>query len=954
MTKSNIITNSIDTNIIKTITDYLISLSTNQNIYFDKIALIFGGKRPALFITKELSKKINKPFYPPTFFTMEEFLDYILLQKKTFYSLKDLDAYYLIYEITKTVAPEMLQNKTNFIQFLPWAKEIFAFIENLDLEDIDSKNLYTIQRSAQIGYDVPNNINYMLQKIVQIRNVFHSKLDELNLFSRGKKYLVASNLSQECNLSKFDKIIFVTPFYLHETEIKVIKNLQKKYSDKIVLFFCGSSKEWSVLKNVEVNLNLQIVSTDNTNVKTNINFYSGFDSHSQIGIVRELLKTIPKNELDSTVIVLPDETNIFPLLFEISSVIEELNISLGYPITHSTIFSLLTTLFDAHITKKEFYYTKNYLNIIMHPIIKSLNFGEPAEVNSVLVHTIEKLLLGIKKCSIAGSITLDLSEIENLDLLYEDCFLSLKSMDYNVTKLQIKNLIKNLHERLFYSWEKIDSLDSCIKNLSDFLLLLRENILLKEYPFNLKIIDLLLDLCNELKISFINTSKNNLFSKEEMYKFILDMISTKKIAFKGSPLKGVQILGLLETRSLSFDNVIFLDLNETFFPKIKIYEPLIPREVMLNLGINRLEKEEEIQKYHFKRLIYSSKNVFLIYAKNNLTERSRFVEELLWDKQKRLNSICEEQVPTAVFRTELLTKEFVIKKEKNIVSYLENFVYSTSSIDTYIKCPLQFYFKYVLKLSEKESLIDELEPKEIGTFIHQLLKETFTPYVNKKLIIDHNFKNYFYSLFEKSFNETFLKIMKSDSYLLKEVLLFWLEKFLNIEVSRENEIEKILYLESSFNYTHYIGNKKFNFKSIVDRIDLLKTQEILIIDYKSGSKPDIMNTDLNKYKDKNLSRDFIRKTIKSFQLPIYINIIQQQLKLKNVNAVLYCIKEKKQNLAYFFKPELTEKQKDEVINLTIHMLNYILTEIINPDIPFVPDKKNLKNCQYCHFTGLCK
>ena len=71
-------------------------------------------------------------------------------------------------------------------------------------------------------------------------------------------------------------------------------------------------------------------------------------------------------------------------------------------------------------------------------------------------------------------------------------------------------------------------------------------------------------------------------------------------------MKGLQILGLLETRSLNFKNVIIMDVNEAELPRLTVYEPLIPREVMLSLGLNSLEREEEIQRYHFMRLISSA------------------------------------------------------------------------------------------------------------------------------------------------------------------------------------------------------------------------------------------------------------------------------------------------------------------------------------------------------------
>ena len=109
-----------------------------------------------------------------------------------------------------------------------------------------------------------------------------------------------------------------------------------------------------------------------------------------------------------------------------------------------------------------------------------------------------------------------------------------------------------------------------------------------------------------------------------MFRIFMNKLDHKPIAFSASPLKGLQILGLLETRSLNFENVLILDVNENSLPKLKIYEPLVPREVMISLGLNRLEKEEEIQRYQFKRLLSGARKVYLIYEESSKKEKAGF------------------------------------------------------------------------------------------------------------------------------------------------------------------------------------------------------------------------------------------------------------------------------------------------------------------------------------------
>jgi ATP-dependent helicase/nuclease subunit B len=123
------------------------------------------------------------------------------------------------------------------------------------------------------------------------------------------------------------------------------------------------------------------------------------------------------------------------------------------------------------------------------------------------------------------------------------------------------------------------------------------------------------------------------FEAEDLFKIFRNKLENETVAFSGSPLKGVQILGVLETRALNFGHVLVLDANESILPKLKIREPLIPRDVMISLGLDRLEKEEEIQRYQFSRLIASAGRVDLFYAESEEHHRSRFVEDLVWARK---------------------------------------------------------------------------------------------------------------------------------------------------------------------------------------------------------------------------------------------------------------------------------------------------------------------------------
>ena len=149
-------------------------LLQTKNIDLSRIAIVFGGHRPALFVKRALSQKIGKAFYPPRFFSIDEFMGFVASKHETFESAQDLDQCYLMYKLVKEHCPKLLAKRETFAQFLPWAREILSFIEQLDLECVDNEKLKGVEQNAQIGYDVPEDINRILSEITVLRGFYHN------------------------------------------------------------------------------------------------------------------------------------------------------------------------------------------------------------------------------------------------------------------------------------------------------------------------------------------------------------------------------------------------------------------------------------------------------------------------------------------------------------------------------------------------------------------------------------------------------------------------------------------------------------------------------------------------------------------------------------------------------------------------------------------------------------
>ena len=906
-----------------------------------RIACVFGGRRPGMFLRRELAERVNKAYLPPRIFSMDELVDHLVSDGGFLRNAIDLDACYSLYRLAKEHAPAIVKGRDTFAEFLPWSREIISFIEQLDLEDIADEKLAGVQKSAAIGFEIPENINSMLEHIVRLRELYHADMLKRRQRSRGMKYLQASRDVGENKLDGFDKVIFANFFYLHASEQKIIKTLCD--TGRGVCVFQGSSRVWPVLsKNFKI-FGVDVAVEDGVSPGENVlHFYQGFDMHSQICLAREILKKI--DDKRNTVIVLPRPESVVPLLTEISPLLQECNVSLGYPLQRSVLFGLFDHLCRMRESRKDDkYYARDYLNVLKHPLIKNLKLGPDMTVTRVLVHKIEELLQGQAESDISGSLFISLEDIENEPQVYNLSLELLGNTKFCGGAKELRQILKTLHDELLRVWDGIDDFRGFARALALFLDTLAGKSRLVEYPLNVKAMERLFELAEEFKALSFGVEK---FGEDALWSVFLQKLRGEVLSFSGSPLRGTQILGLMETRSLNFDNVIVMDANEGVLPKLKIYEPLIPREVMLQLGLNRLEKEEEIQRYQFMRLLASASNVHLIYEENQKKERSRFIEELIWNKQKKENRLDVITIPRAAFCMSVSAPRQEIPKTREIVERLRKATYSASRLNVYLECPMKFYFRYVLGLQEKNNLLDDPEADSVGTFIHGLLEDTFKRFEGNRPVIDAAFKKYFFQVLEEKFARDIARRMKSDSFLLLGIVRSRLEKFLESE--KDRDVKKIIGLEQDFYGTMFLRGEERKFRYTADRVDELADGSVVIIDYKTGST-DRRPKGLDGLAGMEMTRESIKNNLRSFQLPLYYYFVAKEFPNAIVNAELYSLRTM-ERAAFINQGDYS--RREELMRICVQALEAVFAEMFDIDRPFTADRDEA-GCQRCCYSGMC-
>lgn len=943
-----VITYNLSDNLVEKLIDLVVREYLTSDEDISRLAFVFGGKRPGLFLKKGLAARMNRGFFPPACFSMDEYVDYTLSRTGQFAPINDLEACFLMYRLVEQHSPGILKRRESFSEFLPWARQIIRFIDHLDLEDIEAESVKSIQLNAQIGYDVPADINMLLEHILLLREGYHRELQARGLVSRGLAYLSASRIDTP-DLAAFDKVFFCTLFYLHKTEERLIRNVCAQ--DKAVLVFQGG-REWSVIDALAGRTGWAVGSPAAVEPAYDLSIRAGFDLHSQVCLVRDIVKDLRADA--DTVIVLPDANSLIPLVSEVSGMCGDFNVSLGYPLKRSPVYSLFECIARAQQTRKDGkYYTRDYLRVLSHPLAKNLRFvNNDPSITRILVHTVEEIVIGMEETEFGASLFVDPVALARSHEVYDLALAKMKNMDLGICSDDLRDLLGHLHAVLLSEWEAASTLSGFARALERILQSLLEKSFIDNYPLNLKIIGRVMSIRDE----FANaTFAGEAFKQDELFKVFRNRLDNEMVSFAGSPLKGLQILGLLETRSLNFKNVIVMDTNENKLPAVKITQPLIPREIMVRLGLDQLEQEEEIQRYQFKRLISAAERVYLVYQEDNRNERSRFIEEIIWEREKSGKKLDVLAVSQACFGIDMQPRRVSIRKKPHELEFLRFMTYSASGINAYLGCPLQFYYRYVLGLEEKEDLLEVPEAADIGTFVHELLETTFARFLHKRPVIDAAFEKYFFKELEAQFSQKLEKRMRSDSFLLKAVLDLRMKEFLGFE--RTRPVAQVLGLEQKLSGKIRFGaGAEYEFQARVDRIDRLTDGTVAVIDYKTGDVKHITPRRGLVVDPALFDRKWIRDNIRSFQLPLYLHFLDERFPSGRTNACLYNIREagNRDCLMYLLGTEQDMADKDRVMAGYISALGFILDEILDPDRAFEPDDSDERACGYCPFGALCK
>jgi ATP-dependent helicase/nuclease subunit B len=427
--------------------------------------------------------------------------------------------------------------------------------------------------------------------------------------------------------------------------------------------------------------------------------------------------------------------------------------------------------------------------------------------------------------------------------------------------------------------------------------------------------------------------------------FFKDLLQRETQDLEGDATKGLQIMGLLETRLLDFDRVIVTHLNEGQLPAGKVSNSFLPFEVKKEFGVPTYQEKDAIFTYHFYRLLQRSHDIYLLY---NATQEglgggapSRFIYQL--------EHFCQ---PAHQFQKAQLQAEYTaadsaeheIQKSPLLLQRLQEIAtqgFSPSALTLYLRDPIVFYEERVLGISTLKEAEAIVSHRDQGTILHAVLETLFTPYVNKKLSEKDyiTMQSQLLDCLRAHFKEVYGRdsAFQGKNHLIFEVLRAHCERFLNYEkalVASGNTLE-VLALEDRFSMEIPLPGFDFpiHLRGTIDRIDVLNGQ-VRIIDYKTG------NVATNALKLDPTALDFEDpKTAVAFQVLTYAYQYLQQKPEAEVQAGVYALKAKKT-----FAPLGWGKSSETILTLEKiqpfeALLHDLITEILSPNKSFLQNKK---------------
>ncbi len=937
----------------------------NHKNHLQDLSVVVPNRRAALFLGKYLSSKTDKPIWSPQFYSIEDFV----FKLSGFQLVPLIDLLFELYSVHIEIEGA---KKHSFDRFNGWGQLLLKDFNDIDLylKDADEVFRYLSEAKAiSLWHLDPNRITKMEREYLSFYSslgIYYKKLNERlskkNLAYQGMAYrYVAENLTQ---LSKGDKpIIFAGFNALSPSEKSIFNFFEKNENTKILwdidkYYFEDPKQEAGAFLRTQLqSIDKKKISWIDNSMQTEakeVNIYglSGDVSMAKMAgnILQSLAlekKTKGEKLSDETAVVLANEQLIVPMLYSLPDEIETFNVTMSYPSRLSRVYELVIHIFDLFsqhisieakpVTNPRFYH-RQLETFLIHPLVQQYILSASSN------NSAQTIIDETRKNNISFIIQKEFPL--NFDLKQNDRsipFLSLLSQNI-AQATDLLDIIQNILQELFQSSikGKLSDVDQDIlfyyKNLIS-----RMKDLLVEYPY----------------VNQISTLK----------KLFISLASAQGVPFTGEPLSGVQIMGMLETRTLDFENLILLSANEGMLPKSHVYQSFILPDIKRELGLPLPVDNDSIFAYHFYRLMQRAKNIFILYNTQNDNmgqgELSRYVQQLSWEWQdKNPNVKWNHKLFHIPLSPDEYNTEIRFPKDKfaiNRIKVISESGFSPSTLNTYKECSLKFYFQRVLEMYTEKEVEETIAANTQGTVIHGVLEAFYKPLVNKVITKDFldnmavEFPEKLKELFKKEFGKG--DIDHGQNLLMHEVAKRFIEYFIESErrLIEQGEVCTFLVSEDELKRSLDIdldGAKyRINIKGKADRIDRLGNT-VRIIDYKTGN---VKDNDVKLFSSGNdlWGSMFEGDKGKAFQLMLYAWLYKPNVDAAfNLETGISALKYRSKFMPLVFNKNNETNVDDEHMKRFEKDLKVLIEQIFDTTTDFT-QCEDKKACVYCDYKFIC-
>lgn len=890
-------------------------ISKHHNV--SSLTIIVPSKRAGGFLKNCLRQLIKQTAFSPKIISIEEFIEEISGIK----IINSSELLFRSYEAYLNTSTPL--EKDSFDIYSTWANTILNDINEIDRFLVPSEQFFNYLSSIQ-------NMNHWYlqdEKTPLIKNYlkfwdslygFYLTLKELLLKSNiGYQGLVyrkaAEDIEHYISVNEDSPHVFIGFNALNKAEQTIIQELLEAGNTEIYwdaettfykdenhsasLFIRKYVSEWNYYKDHTP----EFISNHYSKEKK-FNFIETQKDIGQVKYIGNSLSRLSKDELNKTVVVLGDEHLLIPLLHSLPLNVESVNVTMGANLRSFPLTVFLELLLVLHKKNSKAFYYQDLLSILNHPIAS--------------------LLLS------NGSLITSRINQDNLSHLSFG----------KLTEISDKNDL-NMIDLLFGNWDNNSSI--AISKSLDILLLLK-GVIQKdriEYVVNFEMFQIF------QRIETLNNSYQYLKTISEVHQLFSELISNTTLDFKGDAYHGLQIMGVLETRVLDFENIYITSVNEGILPSGKSNASFITYDLKRQFGMPLYSEKDAIYTYHFYRLLHRAKMITLLYSTVseglNSGEKSRFISQLEIEK---LDQHHYEKILVSPDIPNEDTQLRSIRKTGTVIERLKEIAekgFSPSSLTSYMRNPLDFYYQKILRLNDFQEVEETVAAKTLGTIVHDTLEAFYTPLENQILTVavlsdmKKETDTEVRKQFERSFKEgTF---SKGKNLIIYEVAKRYILNFINYEIQdlkKGNQI-KILKIESDLEAMIPIKELNFPVKihGKIDRLDEYNGQ-LRIIDYKTGL---VKQNDVELIDWDEITKDY--KYSKPVQILAYALMIHEEIGFDQACAGIISFKNLNSGFLKFGTKTSSRSKRDQIIDKQVLdryviELKKLIIELCDPTIPF--------------------